>query len=417
MPRSSPVCLDTTLLCCLCQPLLVRLFTPWTSLLIWEIPQKCPWAISCWPSEIRSHFIKQKMVSSAALPIGVPFRSASSAPLGREGSAIESTLITDFLQTDAAINRGNSGGPLVNLEGKVIGINTMGGVLDLNLAIPIDTIKPFIEAVIYSGEAEIGYVGITASPFGDERALSYSTLLFHMMEASGSLALEISSFPFGGHVESIVPGAPADQAGLLPGDFVVQIDDLVLTNSNDLTRKIHALTPNKRSIFTLFRDQTGVSKNPDIGSPIEKTVCVSAGDFGGANPQWPGVRISGLQPYVSVLLSAQRNAWESSELLPESLKDYLLSADLSTDRVTVRSVARLSVLGSAGLRAGDAILSVNDEDVLVADDFYRTIQQCRFDDCEFHIDRGGIEGAIVVDRVQPAPRSEVSADIDCGQDR
>ncbi len=148
----------------------------------------------------------------------------------------------DYIQTDAAINPGNSGGALANLDGEVIGINTMiytssGGNMGIGFAIPINLARRIMEDLIYDGEVTRGWIGVTIQP----------------LDEPTRTALGIGK-PGGVLIGDLVKGQPADRAGLQRGDIVVSIENRAVNDPNELRNIVAALEPGKRAQFIIIRD-------------------------------------------------------------------------------------------------------------------------------------------------------------------
>lgn len=149
------------------------------------------------------------------------------------------TVIEPLIQTDASINSGNSGGPLFNAEGKVIGINTakMSTAEGLGFSIPINTAKPIIEQIIKDGVLTQVYVGITG--------VDVETF----ERASG---VDITA-EYGVVVIEIMNGSPAAQAGLNPQDVIIAIDGDRIESMSDLKRNLYEYKENDKAEFTIMR--------------------------------------------------------------------------------------------------------------------------------------------------------------------
>ncbi|HXK52995.1 trypsin-like peptidase domain-containing protein [Candidatus Nomurabacteria bacterium] len=137
----------------------------------------------------------------------------------------DSKTYEDVIQTDAALNPGNSGGPLLNLEGQVIGINvaTIWGAENIGFAIPVNTLKPLLEVYMSEGRLIRPYLGV-----------SYNMV-------SKNLA-ELRDLPEGAFILSVSPNSPAEEGGLRRGDIIIKIDDVNITESSTLS----AVIANKR---------------------------------------------------------------------------------------------------------------------------------------------------------------------------
>lgn len=159
------------------------------------------------------------------LAIGAPFGLDYTATQGIV-SALDRSLpndtYTSFIQTDVAVNPGNSGGPLYNGDGEVIGINSQifsrtGGYMGLSFAVPINTAMHIVQQLRETGTVERGYLGVTVQPV--DRGLAES---FGLDRTVGAL------------VADVVPDSPAAEAGLQPGDVILEFDGQTVEESSDL---------------------------------------------------------------------------------------------------------------------------------------------------------------------------------------
>ena len=163
--------------------------------------------------------------------------------VGRRPSRQSSiSQLTDYIQTDAAINQGNSGGALVNLAGEVVGINSWiasrsGGSIGLGFAIPINNAKESMEELITLGRVQDGWLGILGGPMVDDTMAES----LGIDEASGAL------------VASVFEDSPADQAGLLPGDVIVRIDRIEIGDFGELAAVIANIEPGTTVPFRVVR--------------------------------------------------------------------------------------------------------------------------------------------------------------------
>ncbi len=166
-------------------------------------------------------------VGEWVMAIGNPFGLGGSVTVGvvsARNRNIDSSLYDDFIQTDAAINRGNSGGPLFNLAGEVIGINTAifsqtGGSIGIGFAIPANTVAPLIKQLRDSGEIQRGWIGVSIQPVDEQIA-----------ESLGLPAVR------GALIASVGDNGPAAKGGLLPGDVVIRFDGQEVREMRNLPR-------------------------------------------------------------------------------------------------------------------------------------------------------------------------------------
>ena len=167
--------------------------------------------------------------------MGNPFGLGGTVTAGivsAQGRDIGSGPYDDFLQIDAAVNRGNSGGPAFNLTGQVVGVNTAiyspsGGSVGIAFAIPAPTVKTVVAQLKERGYVERGWIGVQVQPLTNEIAESLG-----MKDAAGAL------------VSGTEPDGPAAKAGLKAGDVVTSIDGGAVKDSRDLARTIAGIAPN-----------------------------------------------------------------------------------------------------------------------------------------------------------------------------
>ena len=169
---------------------------------------------------------------------GRPVQAADSG-----SSSVES--LSDLFQTDAAINEGNSGGPLVNLDGQVIGINTAiaGNAQNIGFAIPINEVKNAIDSVKNKGTIEQPYLGVRYIPITADFA------------SANNLPVNNGAFVTAkGDQLAVVPGSPADKAGVKDGDIITKIDSQKLDESHTLTSVITQKKVGDTVTLSILRD-------------------------------------------------------------------------------------------------------------------------------------------------------------------
>jgi S1-C subfamily serine protease len=162
--------------------------------------------------------------------------------------------IKDFLQTDAAINPGSSGGPLVNLDGEVIGINTAiashsGNNSGVSFSIPINLARGVARELLEKGSVTRGYLGVQVAA---------------AFEAADALKLGLDRAQ-GALVERVHPGSPAETAGLRAGDVVLQIDGAAVRNENHFINLISALPAGRRVRLTVWRERRTLPLEAVVG--------------------------------------------------------------------------------------------------------------------------------------------------------
>ncbi len=196
-------------------------------------------------------------VGDVVLAIGDPFGVGQTVTMGIISALGRNRLgvnrYENFIQTDAAINPGNSGGALVDINGNLLGINSViysrtGGSLGIGFAIPVSMAKDVMEQIIKDGAVTRGFIGITPQDVTSDLADSLK-----LGAARGSL------------VSNVNRGSPADKAGMKPGDVITAIDDKPIQDSVAAMAAIAALKPGAVSKFLVTRNQKEVALNVEIG--------------------------------------------------------------------------------------------------------------------------------------------------------
>jgi serine protease Do len=186
----------------------------------------------------------QLRVGDWVLAIGNPFglsNTVTSGIVSAKGRVIGAGPYDDFIQTDTPINPGNSGGPLFNMKGEVVGINTaiLSNGQGIGFAIPVNVAKPLVPQLISRGEVTRGYLGVSMQPITREMARA--------------MKLENSK---GALVADVVPGSPADKAGILRGDVIVAFNNKAVEEPRDLSSLV-ANTPVGQEVnVSVLRDGT-----------------------------------------------------------------------------------------------------------------------------------------------------------------
>jgi Do/DeqQ family serine protease len=258
--------------------------------------------------------------------------------------------INDFIQTDAPINQGNSGGALVNIKGEVIGTNTWiasnnsgGGNVGLGFAIPINNAKRSIDEFISSGTVSYGWLGVSLIEPGKETAAA--------MGIQGKR---------GAFASQVFIGSPADKGGICPGDFITHVDGKEARDVNALTRMVGDLKPGDRATFTVIRD--GSTKEVQVR--IEARTDEVAADN---KKLWPGLHLVPLTDEVKEELKLDKNA--------KGLYVAQVIADSPADIV--------------GLRQGDLLHAVNGEDFKDMLSYYKLLREKTSKELWFGFTRSG----------------------------
>jgi serine protease Do len=169
-----------------------------------------------------------------------------------------SESLTDLIQTDAAINSGNSGGPLVNMSGQVIGINTAvaANANGIGFAIPVNATKGIIAGVLQDGKVERAYLGVSYVDITSDVVDEYNLSLHK--------GAYITSKTNGG--SSVVSGGPADKAGLESGDIITKVGNKTIGDDGSLSTLIGEYKPNDQVVLTIVRNGNTITKTATLST-------------------------------------------------------------------------------------------------------------------------------------------------------
>src|ERR1043165_7407670 len=199
---------------------------------------------------------RQVRVGDWVVAVGNPFGLSNSVTAGivsSIGRDVGNGPYTDFIQIDAPINRGNSGGPTFDIRGKVIGMNPMifspsGGSVGIGFAIPASTIHDVVAQLQSHGRVARGWLGVEVQAITPAIAASFGS-----KELKGAI------------VANVVPNGPAAKAGFHQGDLVVAINGAAVDDSRDLTRRVAALPAGSTATFTVMRGGSQQQIRANIG--------------------------------------------------------------------------------------------------------------------------------------------------------
>ena len=287
-----------------------------------------------------------------AVAIGSPFGLDQSVTAGIVSAVGRANPYADqryvpFIQTDVAINRGNSGGPLLNTSGEVIGINSQifsssGGYQGVSFAIPIDVAMNVVEQIKTTGEVRRGQIGVQVQGIDREQATGLG-----LPDTRGAL------------VADVVVGGPAQRAGIEPGDVIRAVDGVAINQSSDLPPIIGAKAPDTRVRLTVFRE--GRERQIDVTlSRLDESAV--AGTRAQGRPAAPG----------------QAAASNPLGIVGQDL-DAAQRRQLGLETGEGVRIARIDGLAarSAGLSPGDVILRVGRTPVGSAADLDRRLRDTR----------------------------------------
>lgn len=243
-----------------------------------------------------------------------------------------------FIQTDVAVNPGNSGGPLINMRGEVVGINSMiysqtGGFMGISFAIPIDEVMRVADQLKKSGKVVRGRIGVAISEVSKDVADSLG-----LPRAQGAL------------VRSIEPGSPAEKAGVQPGDIIMKFEGRTVDHATDLPRMVGETKPGSTATLQVLRK----GKNQDL----RVTVAEADTDAPKASKAQSG---SADTPHPNAL------GLVVSDLTESQKKDMKLRGGVQVELAE-------GPAGRAGLQQGDIILRVGDADIVSAKQFEEVVK-------------------------------------------
>ena len=280
--------------------------------------------------------VNRVKVGEWVLAIGSPFGLESTVTAGivsaRQRDTGESV---PYIQTDVAINPGNSGGPLINMRGEVIGINSQiysrsGGYMGISFAIPMDEAVRVSEQLRTSGRVSRGRMGVTIGPVSKEVAESIG-----LGKATGAL------------VSAVVPGSPAEKAGVEAGDIITRFDGKLIEKSADLSRLVGSTKPGSKGTVTVFR--RGTTKDLSVVVAEVET-------------EKPVVKGPSREDKARPSTSGQAFGLSVSDLPEAQLKELKIKGG-------VRVEAASDAAARAGVREGDVILAVANVEIASVKDF------------------------------------------------
>lgn len=262
------------------------------------------------------------------LAIGAPFGfdySVTAGIVSAKGRALDTEQYVPFIQTDVAINPGNSGGPLFNASGEVVGINSQiysqsGGYQGVSFAIPASVAEKVARQLKEKGKVTRGWLGVVVQPVTRELAQQA-----HMERPEGAL------------ISRVMPGSPAEQAGLRAGDIITSFNGEVLPSSRELPPLVGSAEPGKLAVLEMLRDNKQVTIKAEVGTLDNQDVEVTS-----AEPESAG---GPLGVTVRVLTDDDRKQTKTP------------SGGVLVINVQPGPAAK------SGLRAGDVVLQISGQEV------------------------------------------------------
>jgi serine protease Do len=281
------------------------------------------------------------------IAIGSPFgfeNSVSAGVVSGVHRALPGGQMTPFIQTDVAVNPGNSGGPLLNSAGQVVGVNSQiysrsGGYMGLSFAIPADVAVRVADQIKTTGKVSHGRLGVGIQPLNQSLAQS-----FGLPNTNGALI---------GNVEK---DSPADKAGLKSGDVIRKIDGVVVNDTTDVTSRIGSTAPGTKIALDLWRDGKAVSLDATVGGYDDDTVASADDESLGKGKLGVAVR----------------------PLTPEEKKQ------VGHDGLVVQNAT--GPAAQAGIQQGDVIVGVGAAKISTVDELKK------------HVDKAGKSIALLIER-------------------
>ena len=275
-------------------------------------------------------------VGEAVVAIGSPFgfeNSVTSGIVSAKGRSLPSENYVPFIQTDVAVNPGNSGGPLFNQHGEVVGVNSQiysrsGGYQGLSFAIPINLAMNVASQIKATGKVSRGWLGVSIQEVSSDLAESFGL-----------------DRPRGALISEVQEGSPAAKGGLQAADVVLKFDGIPSESSGDLPRVVGNTKPGAKVTVQVWRK--GAFKDLAVVAgemPTDDKVALGSGDQ----------------------KSYSRGGLVLSELTPEQRKELKLDSGLLVQEVAGDALR-------AGIREGDLILAVNNTEVRTVEQFRKLI--------------------------------------------
>jgi serine protease Do len=271
--------------------------------------------------------------------IGSPFgfdNSVTAGIVSATARSLPGDAYTPFIQTDVAVNPGNSGGPLFNLQGEVVGINSQiysrtGGYQGVSFAIPIDVAMDVRNQLVATGRVERGRIGVTIQEVNQALADSFRL-----------------PRPYGALVSQVEDGGPADKAGLKAGDVILAVDDHVVERSGELPAVIAGIKPGTEATLEIWRGKAKLKVRIKVGELEDDPEVASLRPTGNADTGKLGLAVRPL------------SAVERQQMRTEG-------------RIVVEEAG--GPAAEAGVEPGDVLLAVNGAAVESVGDFRNSVTQ------------------------------------------
>lgn len=337
----------------------------------------------------------QAQVGDWVLAIGSPFGLDQTVTAGiiskKERETPYFTNFQRFLQTDAAINRGNSGGPLVNMRGEVIGINSQiatstGDYNGIGFALPAGEANFVYQQIVSQGKVRRGYLGVTLDSVKDEFARVYG-----LPEAKGAIVMDVQETKDG-------QPTPAAKAGILSNDIITEFKGQPIQSAQDLIQKVAASPVGESATFTFLRDRDGKLEKHSADIVLGERPALQAlretGDTPVVpKPKDPDPKGNGLQ--LGITLTELTNQLMTEKRLTGVRGLYVKDVDPNGLAAEIRVPT-----GQQALAEGDVITRINRAQVTTLADFQRVLGNLKSGDpIVLHVSRYSRQNNRVTTRI------------------
>ena len=291
---------------------------------------------------LRAGNVDQLRVGEPVLAIGSPFGFDYSASAGIVSAKMRNMMgetSVPFIQTDVALNPGNSGGPLFNQQGEVVGVNSRifsgtGGYMGLSFSIPIDVAMDIADQLKKTGKVTRSYLGFNLQDLDRNLAESYN-----LPKPEGSL------------ITNVQPNSPAERAGLKAGDIILKFNGTPISRTSELLNYLNRTMPNQTVQLEVLRDDKKRNISATLTTAPDDTPAKSDATTQAKGPVL-GVAIRNLSPV------------ESSQL---KLKGGVL----------IQEVKRGGAAAQAGMTAGDVVTRINNKLITDSNDFVQAVSDLK----------------------------------------
>ena len=289
--------------------------------------------------------IDQLKVGQPVLAIGSPFGfdySASAGIVSAKSRNMLGETSVPFIQTDVALNPGNSGGPLFNQQGQVVGVNSRifsgtGGYMGLSFSIPIDVAMDVADQLKKNGKVTRSYLGVMLQDIDRNLAEAYKL-----------------SKPEGSLITQVAPNSPASKAGMRAGDVILKFNGTPISRTSDLLNYLNRTSPNQSINLEVLRDDKPRVISATLTTSPDDTPAKSTGALTTKAQKGPilGISIRGLSPAELERLNVKGGVY-------------------------VQDVVRGGLAAQSRIQAGDVITQINGKQISGANDFVESVSNLK----------------------------------------